>query len=86
MQTFDYVIQDTLGIHARPAGILVKFSSLLKSRIEMKTQNGKTADLKKIFSVMGLGVKYGDRVTVSVEGQDEMQEAQQLEKFFQENL
>lgn len=86
MQTFDYVIQESLGIHARPAGILVKFTSSLQSRLEMKNQNGRTADLKKIFSVMGLGVKCGDKIAIFVEGPDEVEEAEQLKNFFQENL
>ena len=86
MQTFEYVIGECLGIHARPAGILVKFSSSLQSRLEMKAQNGRSADLKKIFSVMGLGVKYGDTITVLVEGPNEVNEAEQLKRFFQDNL
>lgn len=86
MQTFDYIIRDKLGIHTRPAGVLVEFSSSLKSRLEIKMQNGKTADPKRIFSVMALGVQCGDKVTVSVEGPDEVKEAQVLEVFFQKNL
>ena len=86
MQTFDYIIQESLGIHARPAGLLVKFSLSLKSKLEIKTQNGHTGDLKKIFSVMGLGVKFGDKISVSVEGPDEVNEAEQLMSFFQQNL
>lgn len=86
MQTFDYVIQEALGIHARPAGLLVKFSSSLKSDLEIKVQDGRVANPKKLFSVMGLGVKYGDKITVSVEGPNEVEEAKQLKRFFKDKL
>ena len=86
MQTFNYVIQERLGIHARPAGVLVKFSSSLQSTLEIKVQDGRAANLKKLFSVMGLGVKCGHRVTVCVEGPDEKKEAEELRDFFKENL
>lgn len=33
MKTFDYVIQDSVGIHARPAGLLVKAAKEFSSKI-----------------------------------------------------
>ena len=46
----------------------------------------KSADLKRLFGVMGLNVKAGDAVTVSAEGADEEAAIQALETFFQQNL
>lgn len=48
--------------------------------------NGKTGDLKRIFSLMGMGIKAGMELTVSVEGPDEKEAAAALEAFLKANL
>jgi len=50
------------------------------------TKGEKTADAKRIFGVMGLGVKTGEEVTITVEGADEDTAIAELEAFFKENL
>lgn len=85
MQEFSYTITDEQGIHARPAGLLVKEASKYESAITI-SHNGKTGDAKKIFSVMGLGIKFGDQITVSAEGTDEAQAAPAINSFLKENL
>ena len=85
MQQFSYVITDEIGIHARPAGMLVKEAKNFKSKI---TLNGKekTADATKLMAVMSMGIKCGDTVEVSIEGEDEAAAAAAIETFFKENL
>lgn len=85
MRGFDYTIKDELGIHARPAGELVKLAKKFESDIKI-TGNGREADAKRIFSIMGLAVKQGQNVEVSVNGVDETEAAAELESFFQNNL
>lgn len=85
MKEFKYVIQDAQGIHARPAGILVKAAGEFESDIRIH-KNGKQGDLKRIFGVMGLCIKHGDEVTVTVEGEDEDAAAAKMETLFKENL
>lgn len=85
MKEFTYVIRDSVGIHARPAGLLVKKASEFESEISLEAKE-KTADAKKIFSVMGLGVKNGDNIKVILEGKDEEKASLELQKFFEENL
>ena len=67
--TFEYVIKDSLGIHARPAGLLVAEAKKYQSAVTLEAK-GKKADAKRIFAVMSLGVKCGDTVVVSSEGAD----------------
>ena len=86
MQSFDYSIQDEIGIHARPAGMLVKKAKEFSSKATIRKDDGASADLTKLLAVMSLGVKCGDKVTVTVEGEDEVQAAKELEQFFKENL
>lgn len=85
MKSFNYVITDSLGIHARPAGILVKAASAYSSKITI-SKNGKEADLKRILGVMGLGVKKDDEIVIKINGEDEEKAAEELKKIFVENL
>ena len=59
MKEFSYVITDPEGIHARPAGLLVKEAGRFTCSIKLM-KNGKTADAKRIFAVMGLAAKKGE--------------------------
>ena len=85
MKSFNYVITDEVGIHARPAGILVKEAKKYASKITINA-GGKSADATRLMAIMGMGVKKGDEVTVSVEGDDEDTVVAEMEKFFKENL
>lgn len=85
MKEIKYTIQDALGIHARPAGMLVKVAAGFKSAITI--DNGaKKADAKRIMAVMSMGVKQGQEVTVTADGEDEDAAIATLETFFKENL
>lgn len=85
MREFSYVIQDQEGIHARPAGELVKMAKTYASSISV-IKDGKKVDAKKLFSLMGLGVKQGMEITVQADGEDEAAAAEALEAFFKANL
>lgn len=85
MKNFTYTITDPDGIHARPAGILVKKASLYSSDITISFAE-KTADAKRIFAIMGLGIKNGDTISISVSGADEDIATSELLEFFKENL
>ena len=56
MKEFKYVITDPEGIHARPAGELVKAAKEFAANITL-TKDGKSGDCKRIFGIMGLAVK-----------------------------
>lgn len=85
MKEFTYTITDPAGIHARPAGILVKTTQPYASEVTI-VKGDKEANAKSMLSVMGLGAKNGETITVKVEGADEADAAAELEKFFKENL
>lgn len=85
MKTFQYVIKDALGIHARPAGQLVKLLKEYASTVTV-TKGEKTVEAIRLMSLMGLGVKCGDTITVEVEGPDEKFACEAVEAFFKENL
>ena len=80
------MITDPVGIHARPAGLLVKAAKALDSTVTVEKVGGKSSAATKLMAVMGLGVKGGDTVTVTVEGGNEEASLQAMEQFFRENL
>ncbi|MBQ2766215.1 MAG: HPr family phosphocarrier protein [Clostridia bacterium] len=85
MKSFSYTIKDEVGIHARPAGMLVNKAKETGSRVTLK-KGDKSADAAKLFSIMSLGVKCGDTVEVSVDGGDEETALQTMKEFFEANL
>ena len=85
MKEFTYKIHDEIGIHARPAGLLVKKAGEFQSDIKL-IKGDKEADAKKIFAVMGLGVKKDETIRVQVSGIDEDRATKEIEKFFGDNL
>lgn len=85
MKSFTYVIQDEVGIHARPAGMLAKKVKGYASKITI-SGNGKSADAAKLMAVMGMGIKKGMEVTVTAEGEDEETAVAETEQFFKENF
>lgn len=85
MKEFLYTIKDPEGIHARPAGLLVKEASKYSSEINMY-KDDKKGDAKRIFSVMSMGIKNSDSIKITIEGTDEEKAASAMEKFFKENL
>lgn len=85
MKTFTYTIKDKIGIHARPAGLLVKKAKEFESIITIE-KNGKTAAATKLMAIMSMGIKFGDTIHVTIEGADEDKAATEMEAFFSANL
>ena len=85
MKTFEYTIKDELGIHARPAGLLVKEAKKYASECTI-TKDGNTKKLTQLMMLMSLGVKQGETVTVTAEGADEDTAIEGLKAFFEANL
>lgn len=87
MYTLEHTVTDPMGLHARPAGILVKKAAAFQSNITVKnTVTGKSADAKRIMGVMSLGVKQGNKIELIIEGEDESTAKEELEGFLKENL
>ena len=85
MKNFSYVITDEIGIHARPAGLLVKEAKKYASKVVIKA-NGKSAEATRLMAIMGMGVKCEQTVEVEVTGDDEDTAFEGMKAFFEENL
>ena len=85
MKTFTYIITDEIGIHARPAGLLVKEAKKYTSKIVLSA-NGKSAEATKLMAIMGVGVKNGQEVEIAIEGGDEEFAFEGMKLFMEQNL
>ena len=85
MKNFNYVIKDEVGIHARPASELVKEAKKYSSTITI-TKGDKSAAATKLMAVMSLGVKCGEEITVTVEGEDEDTAVEKMKDFMEANM
>lgn len=85
MKNFEYVVKDESGIHARPAGLLVKQAKAFESNITV-TKGEESADAKKLFALMGLCVKKDDKISVTADGADEAEAIKAIEEFLTNNL
>ena len=86
MKEFEFVVTDPVGIHARPAGNLVReLKKYAGSKITL-TKGEKTVYPLRLMAVMGLGVKQGDTVKFTIDGGDEETVAAELEAYLKENL
>lgn len=85
MKQFEYTIQDPLGIHARPAGLLAKEAKQFGSVCTI-TKGDQTIKLSQLMQLLAMGIQQGDIVRVQAEGADEEAAISALQAFFQKNL
>ncbi len=85
MKEFTYTITDPQGIHARPAGELVKAAQGFACKVTI-VKDGREMDAKKLLGVMSLGVKQGMEITIKTDGENEEEAATALEEFLKNNL
>ncbi|MCL2183336.1 MAG: HPr family phosphocarrier protein [Chitinispirillia bacterium] len=77
----DVKVINSLGIHARPASMIVQAAVKFKSSVQL-LKDGATADAKSIMSVMMLAAAQGSTVTVKADGEDEAAAADAIIALF----
>jgi phosphocarrier protein HPr len=65
-------ITNKIGLHARPAALLVKTAAAFKSDIAL-VKGDKSVSAKSMLAVMSAGIKAGDTITVRAAGEDEVE-------------
>ena len=86
MKQFNYVINDPLGLHARPAGLLAKLAKPYADTVISVTKGDKTVKASQLMKLMSLAAKNGDEVTVAAEGPEEDTAIEAVKAFFEANL
>jgi len=85
MKQIEYEIQDELGIHARPAGLIVRKAKEFQSAVHIIADD-KRANALKIFEVMGLGAVKGQKLEIEISGPDEDAAAVAFGEFLKATL
>ncbi len=87
MVAFDYTIKDSMGLHARPVGLVVKAVNPYKNTKITIAHGDKVADAKRMFAVMALEVKTNETITVTCDGENEQLVSDTIKQIFvSENL
>lgn len=73
MQEINYTVTAPLGLHIRVAGCLVKETTAFPGCRVILQKNGCNADARRLFAVLGLGVKQYDTFTILLEGEREVE-------------
>jgi len=75
-----FTIKNKLGIHARPAGLLVKTASRFKSLAYISNEGDLEVNAKSIMGVLMLGAAFGSTIHLRIEGEDEQEAMKALEE------
>ena len=78
-------ITNRLGLHARPAAMLVQKANKFKSEIKLQ-KDDLEVNAKSILSVMALAAEVGSLVIIKTEGEDEVMALEELAKLFEEKF
>ena len=84
----ELTIVNTLGLHARAAGALVKLASTFRSEVTVE-KDGTKVNAKSIMGLLMLAASMGSTIRVTTEGDDEKEAADAVEglvtgKFYEE--
>src|SRR6266568_9096629 len=81
MMTRDFMVQNKLGIHARPAAMFVRTANRFNCEILVE-KDGEKVNGKSIMGLMMLAAGPGSKLTVYAQGQDASQALAELEALF----
>ncbi|MDQ0416051.1 phosphocarrier protein [Croceifilum oryzae] len=76
------VIQNSTGLHARPAALLIQKAGSFKSSIKI-VKDGREADAKSLLGVMSLAIKGNESITIRAEGEDEAAAIEAMTQFLE---
>lgn len=85
MKNFEYVITVSSGLNAQPTNLLYKEVRKYKSDVVIH-YGQKSARVMSLLALLQLGIKCGDTVKITIEGEDEAAAAAAIEEFFKVNL
>ncbi|MBS4534791.1 HPr family phosphocarrier protein [Clostridium sp. D2Q-14] len=80
MVSKEVIVNNKIGLHARPAALFVQTASKFLSKISIE-KDGKKINGKSIMGVMALGVCQGDTIIIAASGEDEKKAVDDLENL-----
>lgn len=88
MQKFEVTVINEVGLHARPAAVFAQKACKFKSVIKIRnaTIGNDFTNAKSIIGVLSLGVEKNHRVELEIEGEDELQAAEELKALIESDF
>ena len=80
------VVTNSLGIHARPAALLVKLAANFDAEIFLSKGNTRRVNGKSIMGVMMLAAEQGAKILVEAEGTDEVEAATEIAQIIADDF
>lgn len=81
----EYMILAADGMHARPAATLIRIARGFTSSLQIRKEE-KLIQLNSLLGLLGLTLKYGDTISVLVDGEDEEEAVRAIDRFFNMEL
>lgn len=81
----DLKLKNRLGLHARPAALLVQLANRYNAEIKIKKEE-KEIDGKNILGVMTLAANQGSVLSFSARGKDAAEALDAIEKMFEDKF
>ncbi len=75
------IVRTGVGLHARPAALLVQEASKHRCKVTIE-YHSKSADAKSILQVLALGAKDGEELVIRAEGEGESEVLAALVRLF----
>ena len=70
MKQVEAAIQNSVGLHARPAALFVQTAQKYKSEIKV-SYNNKMVNGKSLLGILSLAVTKGAKISIHIDGEDE---------------
>lgn len=84
--SFTHIVKNPAGIHARPAGELVKLMDGFDAEIHIRNDERSAASAKSVIELMLLDAQQGSKLQVSVTGRQAREAQQALQQFMNAKL
>jgi len=81
----DFVVENEVGLHARPAAKFIKVANSYKSDVFV-IKDGKMGNRKSLLSILALGIYKGCKFKVQVVGPDEAEALCGITKLITSNF
>jgi phosphocarrier protein len=80
------VVGSRVGLHSRPAKLVAQEATKLSVIVKISKDNGAAIDARSLLSILALGAKKGDQVTLSAEGEGADDAIQVLSDLIERDL
>ena len=80
------VVGSRVGLHARPAKLVAQAAAKLPVVVKIAKDGGTPVDARSLLSLMAMGAKQGDEVTLEADGDGAAEAVEQIAALVEQDL